>query len=634
MYAVRSTTTRFRADGARPGRPVRRRILIVLWASLGVTALSAGPAAAQQTKPEAKDQPPKAERIQQVQGPEFEVITRSDTVTINPMAPPNPSKIKAAPGAVTKTPEGPVTGAPGIHCLETIKDFGTQWAGESLRHAFVIHNQGDQVLKILKVKASCGCTATPNYDRKIPPGGSGRIPVVLNTKKVRNKFTKHITVSSNDPVTPRLRLQITGEIKYYVEVTPRRLAMGHISADEEVSKTSQLINNTSEAMTVALETERIGPFTAELIETEAGKQYTLQVTARPPYETKLNNGKFILKTNLTQQPTIEIPVTAYVPPRLDLRPAVLVLPTKLRKEQHRLIRFTNSGATPVHVLSAEVDDDRLKAEIIERKPGKSYEIKLIVPTGFEPPPKGQEIFLTLATDDAESPELKIPISARTPRKRPAERLVGKAAPAAEFTTTGGQVVKTGTATEKVTVLDFFASSCGFSKKQVPALAELHRQKYADNPNVQFVGISQDVLKKEGVTDKRARTPDQIEQMWAKTGAEFDYALDPEGLGRRRFQVRRNPTLVLLDKEGMVQAVHFGAKGKWAAKLEKQINLLLAGKSLRQAGEPRPTVTGRLTGVAPGPVDVKASIPPSSKASPGPSPSSPGVDEAQPEPSGE
>ena len=461
MYPVKTTTTRLRAGGPVPRQPTRRRILIVLWALLGGPALSAGPAAAQQAQPEeAKDQPPKTEPVQQGQTPQFEVIPRSDTVTIHPMDPPDPSRLRRGPTPATKTPEGPVTGGPGIRCPETVKDFGTQWAGESLRHAFVIHNQGDQVLKIVRVQSSCGCTATPNYDREIPPGGSGGIPLVLNTKKVRSKFTKYVTVTSNDPVTPRLRLQITGEIKYYVDVKPRRLAMGHIGEDEEVGKTAQLTNNTSEPMTVDLETDRIGPFTAELIETEAGKQYALRVTARPPYETKLNNGKFILKTDLRQQPTIEIPVTAYVPPRLDLRPAALVLPTKLRKEQSRLIRFTNSGATPVKILSAEVGDDRLEVEIVERNPGKSYDVKLLIPAGFQPPPKGKEIFLTLATDDAESPELKVPISARATRERPAARLVGKTAPAAEFTTTGGRVVKTGTTTDKVTVLDFFASWCG------------------------------------------------------------------------------------------------------------------------------------------------------------------------------
>ena len=648
MYPARTTTTHLRACGSLPRRPIRRRILIVLWALVGGPALSAGPVAAQQTQPEeAKDQPPKTERVQQGQTPQFEVIPRSDTVTVHPMDPPDLSKLKPGPVAATETPEGPVTGGPGIRCSETIKDFGTHWAGDSLRHAFIIHNQGDQVLKILKVKASCGCTATPNYDREIPPGGSGEIPVVLNTKKVRSKFTKYVTVTSNDPVTPRLRLQITGEIKYYVDVKPRRLAMGHIGEDEEVGKTAQLTNNTSEPMTVDLETDRIGPFTAELIETEAGKQYTLQVTAKPPYETKLNTGKFILKTNLAQQPTIEIPVTAYLPPRLDLRPAALVLPTKLRKEQSRLIRFTNSGATPVKILSAEVGDDRLEVEIVERNPGKSYDVKLLIPAGFQPPPKGKEIFLTLATDDAESPELRVPISARAARQRPAARLVGKTAPAAEFTTTGGQVVTTGTTTDKVTVLDFFASWCGFSKKQVPALAQLHRQKFADNPNVQFVGISQDLLKKEGLTSKRARTPEQIDQMWAKTGAEFDYALDPQNLGRRGFKVSSYPTVVLLGKEGMVQAVHFGSRGNLAATLEEQINLLLAGKSLSQAGRPgaakaavdagttdsasrgpRPTMVGRRTEAASGLVDkVKAKVPPTDEASPG-------GDEAKPEPGGE
>ena len=85
----------------------------------------------------------------------------------------------------------------------------------------------------------------------------------------------------------------------------------------------------------------------------------------------------------------------------------------------------------------------------------------------------------------------------------------------------------------------------------------------------------------------------------------------------------------------------------AATLEEQINLLLAGKSLSQAGRPgaakaavdagttdsasrgpRPTMVGRRTEAASGLVDkVKAKVPPTDEASPG-------GDEAKPEPGGE
>ena len=68
------------------------------------------------------------------------------------------------------------------------------------------------VFQMKSVRPSCGCTVTKNYTREIAPGSEGSIPVSLRTGKVRGKFDKRITVKSNDPVTPQLRLKIKGEV--------------------------------------------------------------------------------------------------------------------------------------------------------------------------------------------------------------------------------------------------------------------------------------------------------------------------------------------------------------------------------------------------------------------------------------
>ncbi|MFQ5491712.1 MAG: DUF1573 domain-containing protein, partial [Phycisphaerae bacterium] len=488
-----------------------------------------------------------------------------------------PTRRKTAPGT---TPKGPVTGAPGIRCDKPIQDFGKAWATGSLDHEFIIRNAGDQVLKIISVKPSCGCTVARGYDREIPPGAIGKIPVSLNSKKVHNRFTKYVTVNSNDPVTPALRLQLTGEVRSYVDLAPRTVSIGHVKEGQTVTKSAKLTNNTDQDLVLTMAQNKIGPFTGELIERKPGKEFQFKVTASPPYKPKLNNAKFVLKTNLKESPEILVPVTAYVPARLDLRPASLVLPTRATKEQRRLIKFTNNGVAPVKILSASVDDSALTVEVIERKEGESYDIKLTIPANYSVSSKQKNI--TLNTDDAQTPTLKIPIKGRVTQTRPTEQLVGRLAPKAEFTTASGAVVKTGTNTGKVQVLDFFASWCGFCKRQIPGVAEMYKSKYASNADVQFVGISEDTLKKEGVTSPRARSPQQIETMWKQvSGGAFSHALDPTGLGREKFLVKSFPTLVLVGKDGTVQAVHFGAKANLAKTLERQIDSLLAGKKIAQ-----------------------------------------------------
>ena len=584
MNRIESITMQIPAGGGTTRRRFHHQTLVPLWALLCGVALSVGSTAAQETPPatqEQDNQEAQPGQAGQATAPKQQAEPKGESTKHVQRRAARRSRRPAKPP--TKTPTGPVTGAPGIRCEETIHDFGLQWAGGKLQHDFIIRNEGDQVLQILSVRPGCGCTIAKGYDKEIPPGGTGKIPVVLNTAKVGKEFTKSITVSCNDPVTPALRLQITGTIKAYVAVEPPNLSIGHVTEDASATKVVMLTNNTQGPLEITLESDKSGPFVAQLIEQKPGMVYQLRVTATPPFQPKLNKGEFVLQTNIKEQPSIKVPVSAYVPPRLNLRPEVVYLPATVDRELTRRIKFTNNGDKPVKILTADVDDSQLGIELTASDEGKKYDIRLTIPAGYQPPDDHKTI--TLTTDDPQKPRLTIPIRSARERQPPAFKLVGKMAPAAEFTTVGGQVVRTGVETGKVTLLDFYASWCPHSRRQVAQLAKLFKEKYADNPDVLFLGVSQDALKRKGVTRKRTRTPEQIAEMWAKVEATFGYALDPKSQGKAKFLVTDYPTAVLLDKDGKIQAVHVGASSGLATTLERQIGQLLAGEALSDAAEP-------------------------------------------------
>jgi len=499
---------------------------------------------------------------------------------------------KGTQPVATETPTGPVTGAPAIRMSEPAKDFGQVWATGTLTHDYIVRNEGDQVLKLLSVKPSCGCTVAQGYDTEIAPGGQGKIPVSMDSKKLHGKFSKSITVNSNDPVTPVLRLSLAGEVKQYVELNPQRLNFSHIKGQEERSETITITNNTDKPMQLALEGENtIGPFTLELAEKEPGKVVEAKISSKPPYQPKLNNAQFTLTTNVPDQPKVDLIVSAYVPPRVEVRPEQIVLSSPPTSDLVRPVRFVNNGESPVKVVSAEADDEDIKVSLTEQEPGKTYEVKVTVPAGFEPTEQSRQI--TLKTDDTEYPEIKIPLSVRAQRTvqaRPAEQLIGKPAPQASLTTFAGQPLTTGEPSGKVTLLDFYASWCGWCKKQIPAVNELYLRKYADNPNVRFVAVSQDQLKSKGATGARARSDEEVKDIFDSTiGGKFENALDPEGVGKSKFQVSSFPTLMLLGKDGVVEAVHFGAPADLASTLETQIDMLLAGKTHKDFPAAKPVV---------------------------------------------
>ena len=80
--------------------------------------------------------------------------------------------VLAAPLAAAAT-LGPKAQVP-----ETTFDFGEIFEDVELTHTFVIKNIGDALLEIKDIDSDCACTAADS-DRRIPPGGQGRIKLTI-----------------------------------------------------------------------------------------------------------------------------------------------------------------------------------------------------------------------------------------------------------------------------------------------------------------------------------------------------------------------------------------------------------------------------------------------------------------------
>ena len=123
-------------------------------------------------------------------------------------------------------------------------DFGTVWAGEPLQHAFTIANGGQAPLEITRVVSSCGCTSVGEHPKRIEPGQTGQFAFTMDSRKLRGKFSKTVSIHSNDPRTPILKLTLSGECRHPIEVTPASALFGKVTATQPVSKQITIKNNT------------------------------------------------------------------------------------------------------------------------------------------------------------------------------------------------------------------------------------------------------------------------------------------------------------------------------------------------------------------------------------------------------
>lgn len=491
--------------------------------------------------------------------------------------------IAPAPDVKPMRPEDVKGPHPIIKADEEKHDFGPCWVGPPLKHAFKITNAGDAPLEITRVKPACGCTIAGDYPKTLAPGQTGEFPFSMASNKLRGHFEKAITISSNDPVNPELRLSLKGEMKRYVDVTPPSANFAKITGLEVQERVVNITNNTDNPLKLTLDQSMDGKFRAELVEKTPGKQFDLKITAVPPFEPGNLRANFNLKTNIPEQHEVSVEVTGMVPERLEIQPTVITLNAARPGSDDttgisRVIRFTNFGKDPVKVLEATVDDPAVTVNVAERKAGENYTIQVQMPAGYSPPPGGRTI--TLKTDDKEKSIITVPIQgsaappkiaeAPAPKPEAPKAVAGNPAPAFSLTTLDGKSVDNASIKGSVAVLNFFAPNCGFCKKQIPRL-ETVRAEYSEKP-VRFINVSQKMGAKEF-------TQDEVTNMMKELSWRGEIAINHTNDVGQKFQASGFPTMVILDKEGKVAVTNVGNIADLEERMKKQLTALIDGKPI-------------------------------------------------------
>jgi len=303
--------------------------------------------------------------------------------------------------------------APVIHPAAPIHDFGTTWASGPMQHSFSITNTGKVALEISRVAPACGCTTVGEYPKRLEPGKEGKFSFTLDSQKLYGVYTKLISIYSNDPHTPELKLTLKGECKHYIELTPYTgAAFGRINGNEATSRTVTIKNNTEEPLKLELRPpDAKSKFKYELVEKEPGKLFELHVTATPPLATGMVHDTVTLTTNNDKQKTVLVEVVAVVPERLEVMPNVITINTAilstLKTNTTQTITFMTNGGPPVKVLEALVDDPAIKVGVDEQDPGKRYTISVLIPPKYVPPDTGRTVVIRI--EDSEKPFILVPI---------------------------------------------------------------------------------------------------------------------------------------------------------------------------------------------------------------------------------
>lgn len=165
-----------------------------------------------------------------------------------------------------------------------------------------------------------------------------------------------------------------------------------------------------------------------------------------------------------------------------------------------------------------------------------------------------------------------PTAAAPEVERAVDKMLNQPAPVYSAKTPGGADFKSADLKGKVVLLDFWATWCGPCMQAIPKIQELS-VKFKDQ-DVAIIGINRD---KAGDEDKVRKTIERRELT-------FGQVMDTDGAIAKAHKVTALPTVLLIDKEGVIRAVHVGYGPGKAELLADEINKLLKGEKLAAAKE--------------------------------------------------
>ena len=122
----------------------------------------------------------------------------------------------------------PASEAPRIAFDRFEHNFGRISDDRNVRTTFSFTNRGKSPLKILDTRTTCGCAVPELTKTEYAPGESGEITVIFNPNNRRGAQDRHVTIMTNDPVSPSIGLRVQADVQPLIEIEPMLAQFGEV----------------------------------------------------------------------------------------------------------------------------------------------------------------------------------------------------------------------------------------------------------------------------------------------------------------------------------------------------------------------------------------------------------------------
>jgi hypothetical protein len=298
----------------------------------------------------------------------------------------------SAPSFLLAEGDGTTGKGPKAVAVDPVWDFGIQPQHATLTNNYTIRNAGDADLKIIRVISACQCAAVMPAKTVLGPGEETTIKVTMRTLTFEGRVTKLVTVVTNDPVQPNLKLTITGDVSPPYRVRPKELNLGTIGKNDAASQDFSVI--ISRGVSVRIKDLQPSDPHVKVEVVEAPKQtaagdteHHYRATLLPGLPVGHIRQTISVMTDSPNRRSTELPVLASIQGEVLVQPRTFNLgKVPQGSSVSREIEIAKSGDANLEIENVEVSPAGVfSAELIPVKAGASYKVR--VSLNPEAPPR-------------------------------------------------------------------------------------------------------------------------------------------------------------------------------------------------------------------------------------------------------
>ena len=326
------------------------------------------------------------------------------------------AQAQKAPAKAAAPAKAKPVAAPKIEVIPETKDAGTVAKGQVIETTSLVKNNGGSDLVISDARPGCGCTVA-SFDKLIKPGAEGKVMTSVDTKSFSGPISKSVLLVSNDPERAQINLFIKAMVKPYVDVLPQPyVRMSIVKGDSDARDVILLSEEKSFKPTVAETSQtyvkaEVSPAgEKDKIPGHPGEQYKLHITVTGDAPEGLLNAPIRITTGVSQQPSIEVPVSGLVRARVSVTPVMVNFGNFTAGKDpitRNIVVTNNKPASPIKVTKAEVSVPGFITDVVPTQEGVSY---TVVVKASERVKKGPlEGTVKLFTTDKERSVIELPL---------------------------------------------------------------------------------------------------------------------------------------------------------------------------------------------------------------------------------